>query len=94
MVHMTGTVDRWGARRVYVITGIIKYPSPTIVDDKNFKLDMDLYNAQTKTNEEVDLEQYIDLRVKDITKYGTEMGKTDEDKDATNNELFLPDNDD
>jgi hypothetical protein len=94
MVHMTGTVDRWGARRVYVVTGIIKYPSPTIVDDKNFKLDMELYKAQTKTADEVDLEQYIDLRVKDITKYGTEIGTEDKDIEASNNELFLPDNED
>ena len=94
MVHMTGTVDRWGSRRVYVVSGIIKYPSPTIVDDKNFKLDMELYKAQTKSADEMELEQYIDLRVKDITKFHTEMGKEDDDVEASNNELFLPDNDD
>ena len=94
MVHMTGTVDRWGSRRVYVVTGIIKYPSPTIVDDKNFKLDMELYKAQTKSADEMELEQYIDLRVKDITKFHTEMGVEDKDVEASNNELFLPDNDD
>jgi hypothetical protein len=31
--------------------------------------------------------------VKDITKYNTDMGLTDKDQDATNNEVFLPDND-
>ena len=32
--------------------------------------------------------------VKDITKYQTVAGKEDDDVDATNNEIFLPDNDD
>jgi hypothetical protein len=90
---MTGTIDRWGSRRVYVVTGIIKYPHPTITEMNDYSLDMELYKAQTKSEEEVDMEQYIDLRVKDITKYHTDMGLTDKDEDATNNEVFLPDND-
>jgi hypothetical protein len=94
MIHMTGTIDRWGSRRVYVVTGIIKYPHPTITEMDDYSLDMELYKAQTKSEEEVDMEQYIDLRVKDITKYHTDMGLTDKDEDAANNEVFLPDNDD
>jgi hypothetical protein len=94
MLHMTGTVDRWGKRRVYVVTGIIKYPHPTITELDNNDIDMDLYKAQTKTPDEVELEQFIDFRVKDITKYQTVVGKEDDDIDATNNEIFLPENDD
>jgi hypothetical protein len=55
---------------------------------------MDLYKAQTKTPDEVELEQFIDFRVKDITKYHTVVGKEDDDVEATNNEVFLPDNED
>jgi hypothetical protein len=79
---------------VYVVTGIIKYPHPTITELDNNDIDMDLYKAQTKTPDEVELEQFIDFRVKDITKYQTVGGKEDDDVDATNNEIFLPENDD
>jgi hypothetical protein len=79
---------------VYVVTGIIKYPHPTITELDNNDIDMDLYKAQTKTPDEVELEQFIDFRVKDITKYQTVVGKEDDDVEATNNEIFLPENDD
>jgi hypothetical protein len=92
MVHMTGTVDRWGARRVYVVTGIIKYPHPTITEMDDHNLDMELYKAQVKTQEELDIEQHIDFRVKDVSKFHIENGS--DDVEASNNEIFLPDNDD
>jgi len=94
MVHMTGTVDRWGARRVYVVTGIIKYPHPTITELDDYNVDMQLYKAQEKTAEELEIESYINFRETDITKYNAEIRKDKEEVEATNNEVFLPENDD
>ena len=92
MIHMTGTIDKWGSRRVYVVTGIIKYPHPTITELNDYSVDMELYKAQTKTAEEIEIEDYIDFRVKEVSKY-RKLGKED-GEDASNNELFLPDNED
>jgi hypothetical protein len=94
MIHMMGTIDRWGKRRVYVVTGIIKYPHPTITELNDYNIDMELYKAQTKTADEIEIEQHIDFRVKDITKYQPEIKTDDGETDASNNELFLPENDD
>jgi hypothetical protein len=91
---MTGTVDRWGARRVYVVTGIIKYPHPTITELDDYNVDMQLYKAQTKTEEELEIESYINFKETDITKYNAEMRKDKEEVEATNSEVFLPENDD
>jgi hypothetical protein len=92
LIHMFGTTDKWGARRVYVVMGIIKFPHPTVHEVEDYSLDMALYKAQEKSREEVELENYIDLRVKEVGKYHL-MGEED-GGDATNNEVFLPDNDD
>jgi hypothetical protein len=92
MIHMTGTTDKWGARRVYVITGIIKFPKPTVHEVDDYSLDMELYKAQTQSQEEAEIEQYIDLRKKDVAKY--HLTGDEDGGDATNNEVFLPNNDD
>jgi hypothetical protein len=92
LIHMFGTTDKWGARRVYVVMGIIKFPHPTVHEVEDYSLDMALYKAQEKSREEAELENYIDLRVKEVGKYHL-MGEED-GGDATNNEVFLPDNDD
>jgi DNA primase large subunit len=91
MIHITGTIDKWGVRRVYVVTGIIKYPHPTITEVDEHSIDMQLYKAQQKSADEVEIEQFIDFRVKDITKY-QQTGEED-DTDSSNNEVFIPDND-
>lgn len=91
MIHITGTIDKWGVRRVYVVTGIIKYPHPTITEVDEHSIDMQLYKAQQKSADEVEIEQFIDFRVKDITKY-QQTGEED-DTDSSNSEVFIPDND-
>lgn len=89
MVHMTGTIDKWGSKRVYVVTGIIKYPHPTITELNDYNIDLELYKAQTKTQDEIEIEDWIDFRVKELKQY-QRTGKED-GEDASNNELFLPD---
>lgn len=88
MLHLTGTVDRWGKRRVYVVTGIIKYPKPTVTELKDHTLDMALYKAQVKSEEETDIEKYINYRINEPYKYST---KENEIEDASN--MFLLDDD-
>jgi hypothetical protein len=91
LIHMFGTTDKWGKKRVYIVMGIIKYPSPAVHEVDDYSLDMELYKAQVKSQEEAELEEYMDLRVKEVGKYAL-LGD-DDDSDATNNEVFLPDND-
>jgi hypothetical protein len=81
MVHMTGTVDRWGKRRVYVVTGIIKYPHPTITELKDHSLDMELYKAQVKSQEEVEIESFVNHRLTDGYKF---KARATEEDDASN----------
>jgi hypothetical protein len=92
-IHAFGTIDRWGSRRVYVIMGILKYPHPTIIDEKDYSLDLQLYKAQNKTADEIELEDYIDIRQKKPSQYH-KVTEEEADKDASSSELFLPDNDD
>jgi hypothetical protein len=91
IVHLYGTTDKWGNKRVYVVMGIIKFPKPAVHEVEDYSLDMELYKAQTQSQEEKEIENFIDLRVKEVWKYA----KTGEEdgEDATNNEIFLPDND-
>jgi hypothetical protein len=73
--------------------GILKYPHPTIIDEKDYSLDLQLYKAQNKTADEVELEDYIDIRQKKPSQYH-KVTDVEADEDASSNELFIPDNDD
>lgn len=57
-IHVYGTTDRWGERRVYIIYGIIKFPTPTVAQIEDFSVEQELWKL-TKDEDESILEKHI-----------------------------------
>lgn len=88
-IHVFGTTDRWGQKRVYIIYGFIKFPMPSIRQVEDFSADVELLKLQ-QTEEEKELSSFIANAVnqknyhnKEIEKEGN---KEDDDKFVANND--------
>jgi hypothetical protein len=88
-IHVFGTTDRWGSRRVYIIYGFIKFPMPSIRQVEDFSLGVELDKLQ-KSDEENELSSYIanavnqrNFKSKEILEEGN---IEDDDKYIANND--------
>lgn len=90
-IHVYGTTDRWGERRVYIIYGIIKFPMPSVRQVEDYaSLEMELYKLQ-QTPEEKQLSSFIANAVNQRNFKSDEIQK---DGDRDDSEVYVADNED
>lgn len=79
-IHCYGTTDFWRSRRIYVVFGIIKFPTPNVETTREYALEMELAKlTQGELNDYFVIAN--DLEKHNSEDYKREIGKETEEDD-------------